>query len=75
MLGKAPATPDWPAILADIHAAGVSYRQQAILLEVEYSTLQRWLQGTEPKYWMGNEILAMLLRTCGAEQHARRTGG
>lgn len=57
---------DWPSIMADLKAAGMSYQAQALVLDKRLSTIQRWLHdGVEPRYSDGADLIRMHAEVCG----------
>lgn len=62
----------WRAMADDMKAAGLSYNRQASCLGLGFSTYQRYLDGTEPKYSIGTVIKALHLQVCGQSLHTLR---
>ena len=56
---------DWRQIAHNIRETGMSFRQQAETLGLEWSTYQRYLEGSEPKYSQGNALLTLHANMCG----------
>lgn len=56
----------WTDVMADLNAAGVSGYRVANLLACEWSTVQRWMQGSEPRHSYGAALLELHTRYCGA---------
>lgn len=63
----------WRRIFDDMKEAGCAYSRQAALVGVEWSTFQGWMDGdVEPRFSVGQALLAMHEATCGAELTAQR---
>lgn len=67
-----PTRIDWPAVCADIRAAGVGYRAQARALGLEWDTYRSTLRGHEPRHSTGAAILELHGRYCGEAATRRR---
>ena len=67
-----PLRIDWPAVLADIKVAGLSYRKQAAALKVEWPSHQGTMNGHEPRYSHGEAILVLHRTWCGDEATQKR---
>lgn len=68
---------DWPQIGDDIKARGMSYSQQALRLEKTQSTLEKWLQGAQPRFGDGAAWLSLHTKVCGpalTEQRLEEAG-
>lgn len=50
--------PDWPKMLADLEAVGISDYKIALALGLQLLQIQRIKQGTEPKYSTGELLIA-----------------
>jgi hypothetical protein len=49
---------DWPKVIAEIEAAGISLYKIALMLHRQYRTVQRWKEeGAEPKHYEGEMLL------------------
>ena len=57
----------WDVILSDLNSKGVTPSQVAMLTGAVWSSLQRWRDGTEPRYSMGQSILIIHTRYCGED--------
>jgi hypothetical protein len=56
---------DWPQIIRDLQERGMSKNHQAVELEVTYSTLQRWSEGSSPRYESGFVLIELHKSVCG----------
>ncbi len=63
---------NWHGVAEDISQAGIKFTQQAIMLGREWSTFQRWLQGTEPKYSDAHAWLTLHTHMCGTAATQKR---
>lgn len=63
---------DWRAVLEDLRGCECSGYRLAALLGIEWSTVQRWLQGSEPRHSYGVAILEVHTRFCGAAMSQQR---
>jgi DNA-binding transcriptional regulator YiaG len=51
---------DWPKVIADIAATGVTPWDLSVALGVHYNTVQAWQEGrSEPRYSVGATLLAL----------------
>lgn len=57
----------WVDIINDMLEKGYSLSKIAQLLGIPYTTMQRYPQGTEPKYSIGLSIITLHVRICGKE--------
>lgn len=62
----------WEEIFHDLNRHGVSAYQASILIGENWSSLQRWQRGTEPKYSVGVSILTLHTIHCGEELTEKR---
>lgn len=60
-----PKKLDWTLIFDDLVMHGISPYQVAILIGQGWSSVQRWREGTEPKYSIGVSILRVHSKYCG----------
>ncbi len=60
-----PANINWALLINDMKKAGISGPEQAISLGYQWSTLQRWWQGSEPSFNKGHSLLILHAKTCG----------
>ena len=60
-----PRKVDWQQILNDMKQAGMAYSAQATALGKEWSTFQRWMEGSELKYGDGTALLRLHMAVCG----------
>lgn len=67
-----PAVLNWADILADLNAAGISGYRVAALMGIQWGTVGRWLEGSEPRHSYGQALLALHTRYCGAEATQKR---
>lgn len=66
---RRPHSRDWPGIIAELEAAGVSNSELARLLNVTRSAVFHWLRsGREPSYYYGEKILQIHARHCRITQ-------
>lgn len=56
---------NWHLIVADIRQVGCSGYQIARMMQVEWSTVQRWSNGSEPGWTYGHELLRLHEQLCG----------
>ena len=71
---------NWPRIIEDIRGeqighnkfSGLSFCQQANALELGFSTFQKYLQGTEPRYSTAKAILQLHTDMCGSASTLKR---
>lgn len=62
----------WELIFEDLRAENITPVQVAELLDKSWSTVQRYLNGTEPKESVANAILELHSRYCGIEKTIER---
>ena len=67
-----PKIVPWNRVLCDLMDSGLTASAICELIDVQWSSLQRWRDGTDPKHSIGNAILRLHKRHCGAELNARR---
>lgn len=68
-----PTRINWPDILGDLRDKGYSGYRVALLLGMEWSTVQGWLNdGKEPRHSSGTALLQLHTRYCGAEATQKR---
>jgi len=67
-----PKKLSWDNIFIDLDKAGVTPSEISELLGVGWSTLQKWRNGTEPKYSVGVSILTIHARYCGEDSTFER---
>lgn len=60
-----PPRVEWAQIGADLKQAGVPYSGQAEAIGKKWSTMERWLQGSEPRWSNAIAWLALHSRVCG----------
>lgn len=63
---------DWPQVIEDIRGNGLKYSDIGKILGVEWSTLQGWRSGCEPRYRSGANILLLHASQCGLELMKQR---
>ena len=54
-----PARRDWPQIIRDLEAAGVTLWKISILMHRQFGMIQRWRDGQEPRHYEGEMLLAI----------------
>ena len=68
-----PRLINWPVVFEDLHNTGLTASAVCTLTDQQWSSMQRWRdKGTDPKHSVGNAILRLHKRHCGAELNARR---
>lgn len=60
-----PANVNWALLINDMKDAGLSGSKQALSIGSQWSTLQRWWQGSEPSFKYGHSLLILHAKTCG----------
>lgn len=55
----------WPTIIRDLADHGLCYRQQANSIGCEWTTLQRWKNGSQPRFNNGHALLILHSKICG----------
>lgn len=63
---------NWRLIADDIRDAGLNYGKQASVLGLKWSTLQRWVNGSEPKYSIARSWLVLHTHMCGSDKTQMR---
>ncbi len=64
---------NWRDIIEDnYNIGGLPYTHQALAIGKEWSTLQRWLHGSQPSFAAGMALLALHSRQCGHEMTLQR---
>ncbi len=63
---------DWVQLIEDIRANGLKYAGIGRVLGVEWSTLQGWRDGCEPRYRSGANLLLLHAKQCGLELMQQR---
>lgn len=56
---------DWKRILEELQAAGVSMYRVALILGADWSTVDAWRKGSEPRYGYGQALLKLHRRVIG----------
>jgi hypothetical protein len=56
---------DWAQVMRDLANVGVSGYRVSQIMEIEWSTVQRWVKGGEPFHRYGQALLAVHARYCG----------
>ena len=69
-----PKEIDWAVISDDIKGSGLCYFRQAIALGKEWSTLQKWRNGAQPRFCDGHALLMLHTKICGEELTKKRLG-
>lgn len=72
MIDVYPAEVNWALLIDDITRHGIVPAQQAAMLGKGWSTLQRWLHGSEPRFAHGHQLLALHQKVCGPDLTIRR---
>ena len=67
-----PPRIDWRRILDDLRDHGCTGYRVAIALGTEWSTVQRWREGAEPRYGYGRALLRLHAQHCGAGMTLKR---
>lgn len=67
-----PARVDWVQVLEDLHLAGITGYRVAALLGMEWSTVQGWLRGQEPRHSTGQALLELHRRYCSPQATQKR---
>lgn len=67
-----PAVINWRDVLNDLRDAGYSGYRIAALLGKEWSTVQGWNEGKEPRHSSGVALLTLHTRYCGAQATQKR---
>ncbi len=62
-----PRIMDWPKVIEDIKATGLTYSAIANTIGAGWSTFQRYREGGEPRHSVGSSILLVHSRHCGIE--------
>lgn len=52
-----PIRHNWPQIIRDLEAAGLTLHTISKMMRRQYVQVQRWLDGTEPKHYEGELLL------------------
>lgn len=60
-----PVPVNWALIIQDMKESGLSGSRQALSIGSQWSTLQRWWQGSEPSFKYGQALLILHAKTCG----------
>lgn len=60
--------PDWPQIIKDLQAVGLSYKRLSYLLNVAPGTVAGWVGGSQPRYEHGRMLLKLHSENCAASQ-------
>jgi len=67
-----PREIDFVQVIEDIKQAAGSYSVVCRTLGIEWSTLQRWRKGSQPRFREGSGLLLMHAQQCGTEQTQQR---
>ncbi len=67
-----PRKVNWTQIIQDMRHAGMIYSAQATALGKEWSTFQRWMDGSELKYGDGTALLRLHMTVCGEDLTIKR---
>lgn len=62
-----PIQVNWQGIIRDLDEHGINPTKQAELIGKERSTLQRWINGSEPHYRHGQALIYLHQMVCGVE--------
>ena len=54
-----PAREDWPRLIAELEAAGITLHAQSKMIPCQFIQLQRLKAGAEPKYFIGDRLKQM----------------
>lgn len=55
----------WPTIIDDMRERGISPYRQAKTISCEWSTFQRWKNGSQPLFANGHALLILHSKICG----------
>jgi hypothetical protein len=68
-----PIRHDWPQVIRELEAVGITKYKMALMMHRQYVQIQRWASGVEPKHYEGEMLLAIhaeqTLQTEPSEQH------
>ena len=67
-----PLEVNWATLIDDITRRGYTPARQAAMLGKGWSTFQRWLNGTEPRFAHGHALLILHQKICGPELTCER---
>lgn len=67
-----PVKVDFGELMRDMHEKGVPYTHQALSIGKEWSTLQMWMKGAQPRFSSGLALLALHSRICGQQMTLKR---
>lgn len=67
-----PAKVDWAQILHDLRIANLTGYQVALMLGMEWSTVQRWQEGSEPRHSTGVALLELHRLYCSPAATQKR---
>lgn len=62
-----PLEVSWTTLIDDMTRKGYTPTRQAAMLGKGWSTFQRWLNGTEPRFRHGHALLVLHQKICGPE--------
>jgi hypothetical protein len=54
-----PQRENWPNLLGELHAAGITYHTVAKMMGCQFVQVQRWASGVEPKHHDGERLKAI----------------
>ena len=64
----------WALLSQDMQDRGMSIQRQAMELDRPYSTVYRWVDGSEPRFEEGLLLLELHSQVCGHELTHERLG-
>jgi hypothetical protein len=67
-----PINLNWALIIQDMKENGLSGSKQALSIGSQWSTLQRWWQGSEPSFRYGHALLILHSKVCGTHLTRQR---
>lgn len=70
-----PPKVNWPQVFEDMKARGYAPSRVAITIGREWSTVQYWVKGNEPRHFDGEKILRLHATICGEDLNQRRRRG
>ena len=64
---------DWPRVVSEIQASGVSLRKISDLVEVSGGTIQGWLDGSVPNYETGIKLIEIHREATGKPKPVKKS--
>lgn len=56
---------NWALLIQDMRDQGMSLSKQAFAIGSQFSTLQRWWNGSEPQFKHGHTLIILHSKVCG----------